>query len=130
MSTSGTDLPQQQILHHAAVSLCFAAFCAFFGAVYEHFSFGVYSYYMIYAFAAPLLNGILLVLAASGQRKLTYRTVLLMHGASLTFTVGSITAGIIRIYGTDHPLLRVYPAAAGILAVLALWDFARHCRTP
>ena len=84
---------------------------------------------MIYAFAAPLLTGILLVFAASGQRKLTNRTVLLMHGASLTFTVGSLTAGIIQIYGTDHPLLRVYPAAAGILAVLALWDYARHCRT-
>ena len=30
-----------------------------FGAVYEWFSFGVYSYYMIYAFAVPLLGGVL-----------------------------------------------------------------------
>ena len=31
--------------------------CALFGAVYELFSHEVYSYYMIYAFAFPLLLG-------------------------------------------------------------------------
>jgi len=33
------------------------------GAVYEHFSFGVYSYFMIYAFAIPLAGGALPFLA-------------------------------------------------------------------
>lgn len=34
-------------------------FFAFFGAVYEAFGHGVYSYFMIYAFAFPLLMGVL-----------------------------------------------------------------------
>ena len=33
------------------------------GAVYEHFSFGVYSYFMIYAFSIPLAGGALPFLA-------------------------------------------------------------------
>ncbi len=33
--------------------------CAVFGAVYEMFSHGVYSFYMIYAFAFPLICGML-----------------------------------------------------------------------
>ena len=33
------------------------------GAIYEHFSFGVYSYFMIYAFAIPLAGGALPFLA-------------------------------------------------------------------
>ena len=38
---------------------CIAAsiFLAFFGAIYELFSHEVYSYYMIYAFAIPLVLG-------------------------------------------------------------------------
>ena len=32
---------------------------ALFGAIYELFSHDVYSYYMIYAFAIPLLMGVL-----------------------------------------------------------------------
>ena len=33
--------------------------CAAFGAVYELFSHGVFSYYMLYAFGVPLLGGVL-----------------------------------------------------------------------
>ena len=40
-----------------------AVFLAFFGAVYETFSHEVYSYYMIYAFAIPLVLGTLPLLA-------------------------------------------------------------------
>ena len=41
-----------------------SVFCALFGAVYELFSHGVYSYWMIYAFAFPLLLGAIPCLAA------------------------------------------------------------------
>ena len=36
-----------------------AVCCAAFGAIYECFSHGVYSYYMTYAFMIPLLAGAL-----------------------------------------------------------------------
>ena len=41
---------------HLIGSIIAALFCAFFAAVYEAFSFGVYSYFMIFAFVAPLLG--------------------------------------------------------------------------
>lgn len=43
----------------ALIYLIISMFLAAAGAVYEHFSFGVYSYYMIYAFAVPLVGGTL-----------------------------------------------------------------------
>ncbi len=38
------------------------------GAIYEHFSFGVYSNYMIYAFAIPLIGGTLPFMLRSMKR--------------------------------------------------------------
>ena len=57
LSTLAIDPARRDVLRHAVLSLSFAVFCAFFGAVYEHFSFGVYSNFMIYAFAFPLAAG-------------------------------------------------------------------------
>ena len=39
--------------------ICVSRFLALFGAIYERYSHEVYSYYMIYAFAIPLLFGAL-----------------------------------------------------------------------
>lgn len=105
-------------LRHAALSLGFAGFCAIFGAVYEHFSFGVYSNYMIYAFAFPLIAGFLQVLAMIVQRVPQMRTLLLLHLTSVTAAVGSIITGIIRIYGTENRLLYGYAAAGVLLACM------------
>ena len=57
--------------------LAAAALCALFGTVYERFSHGVYSYYMIYAFALPMMLGALpLLLLALRGRAIPGRTVL------------------------------------------------------
>ena len=53
MSISVKELKKQ-----LAIQLAVTVFVAFAGAVYEHFGRGVYSYYMIYAFAFPLLMGV------------------------------------------------------------------------
>ena len=59
LCTSVTDPGGKAAAKTAFVYLLTALFLAFFGAVYELFSHGVYSYYMIYAFAFPLAGGTL-----------------------------------------------------------------------
>lgn len=108
------------------------------GAVYEHFSFGVYSYFMIYAFAIPLAGGALPFLAkymkdmrgadsssgvgtetiaysgevseavASGRHEAIY------HLALATLTAGSIVHGILAICGRPNSLTVIY-LIAGLL---------------
>ena len=98
------------------------------GAVYEHFSFGVYSYFMIYAFAIPLAGGALPFLAkymkgmrgadassgavaetiAPGHHEAIY------HLALATLTAGSIVHGILAICGRPNSLTVIY-LIAGLL---------------
>lgn len=46
-----------QMIRYSFIYLASAVFCALFGAVYEIFSHGVFSFFMIYAFAFPLVLG-------------------------------------------------------------------------
>ena len=45
---------------HLLFNLSGTLFLVLFGAVYESFSHGVYSYFMLYAFAIPLVFGVTL----------------------------------------------------------------------
>ena len=93
-------------------------FTALFAAVYEYFSFGVYSPYMIFAFLSPLLFGVipsLLVPKVMGRG---------WTDGILLLTGGSILIGIFEIYGTSS----VWPhriMMAGILFMIlelfAVW---------
>ena len=57
MFTSGTN--NRKAIKVTLVYLVISCFCALFGAVYELFSHEVYSFYMIYAFAFPMVGGAL-----------------------------------------------------------------------
>ncbi|MGN1155040.1 MAG: hypothetical protein ACI4TK_02575 [Agathobacter sp.] len=92
-------------------------FVAFFGVVYEMFSYGVYSYYMLYAFVFPLIGGVLpfLLLAIYGDSerfsKIKTPTALsrgLYHCGIATLTVGSVICGVLEIYGTTSYLTKYY----------------------
>lgn len=103
------------------MQLLSAVWFAFFGAVYERFSHEVYSYYMIYAFAVPLVMGalpysIMALKHCRPDRKFLH----LWNSAVITFTIGSIFKGVLDIYGTTNSLLTVYPIAGLILTGLAL----------
>ncbi len=92
-----------------------------FGAIYEHFSFGVYSPYMIYAFVYPLVLGVLpyTLLARAGRMPESRAAGMTLWGFGIvTLTVGSIVTGVIDIYGTTNALTRFYPAV-GILLLVA-----------
>ena len=120
LSTSDIDSGRKRLLRYAAGCLCAALFLAGAGAVYEHFSYGVYSGFMVYAFVYPLIAGLLLVLAASGKAAVSSRTLFLLLACTAACTAGSITAGIIRISGREHALLIVYPVLGGLLGLLTL----------
>jgi len=75
-------------------------FCLLFGAIYEHFSHGVYSYAMIYAFAIPLVGGTLPFYAASLKSTVPIpgrKALMLYHCAMATLTIGSIISGVLEI---------------------------------
>jgi len=105
--------------------LTIAAFFALFGAIYELFSHEVYSYFMLYAFAIPLILGALpcSILTVFGHKKpflglLTKRTFFFWNCGVLTLTIGCAFQGVLEIYGTSSRLIVVYPIA-GILLLAA-----------
>ena len=92
--------------------LMITLFCAVFALIYEYFSFGVYSYHMIFLFAWPLLLGALpcfLLKRDIGR---------LWNDGVLLMTAGSLLAGIFEIYGTASTLTIWFWAAGGLLLVI------------
>ena len=92
-----------------------AAFTAVFGMVYEHFSFGVYSPFMLYAFMAPLLLGVIPFLLLALRRGIPRPGAGFWHCGVAAVTVGYIFQGIIAIYGTDSPFTWGYWIAGATL---------------
>ena len=118
MSILELETRKRKSLKAARNYLLASLFCAFFGAIYEAFSHGVYSYFMVYAFAFPLTLGtlpeILCGLRGAEPPPIPAR----LWGAGVaTLTVGSIFRGILDIYGTSSPLSLVYWIVGGLLAL-------------
>lgn len=88
------------------------------GAVYEHFSFGVWSNFMVYAFMIPLAGGALpyMLRYLRGTRK-DAKSEWVWHAGIATLTIGSIVHGILAICGRPNHLTVVYLIAG--LALLA-----------
>ncbi len=111
----------------AFVYLLISCFCALFGAIYEIYSHEVYSFYMIYAFAFPLVGGALPFSAIGLFRIKKYpysASRNIYHSGIATLTVGSIIRGVLEIYGTTNSLVKYYWLVgislllAGVLAYL------------
>ena len=116
MSTSN-----EKITPHLYCSLAGTVFLAGFGAIYEVFSHGVYSFYMIYAFAIPFVMGVLpYTFMQIKGRCLNIRTLHLWNAAIATLATGSLFKGVLDIYGTTNSLVIVYTIAGILLALLAI----------
>ena len=103
----------------SAVFLGVTIFTALFGAVYELFGHGVFSYFMLYAFAFPLILGVVPYVCCL-IRKVTrfHRPAIRFWNAGIiTLTVGSLFQGVLEIYGTTNRLAVVYQIV-GILLLL------------
>ena len=103
------------------IYLGFTLFIGLFSAVYEHFSFGVYSPYMMLAFLIPFVLGFLpaFILAYSNLRigRLASN---LQYAGVLTLTIGMIIQGVLEIYGTTNQLTICYFLGGSILIILAV----------
>lgn len=111
----------------ALVYLLASILCALFGAVYEHFSHEVYSFYMIYAFAFPLVLGCLPFTVISFSDSETYLPLLARqcyHFGVASLTVGSVFIGVLEIYGTTNALSVVYFIVGAVLISAALLTLA------
>ena len=96
--------------------------CAAFSAVYEHFSHGVYSWYMVFLFAVPLIYGLVPFLfsrTALSRRSPGAAPRRLYRWSAATLTVGCCFQGALEIYGTGSGLVKFYPIAAGALLMAA-----------
>ena len=114
MSISERDL-KKDLLRHTLLTIVLS----FFGGVYEYFSHEVYSYFMIYAFAIPLVLGVFYdAMLLWFHRRPPRAAILLRLTSVLTLSVGSVFYGVLAIYGTTNALWIVYPVA-GILQLTA-----------
>ena len=90
--------------------------CLVFAAVYECFSHGVFSPFMLLAFLFPLLLGVVpctLALDRPGSGVLS----LYLYGSGVVaLTAGSLFQGILEIYGTTSRLSGVYWAVGLLLS--------------
>lgn len=124
MSISAID-GREQMARTGFFYLAVTLVCAAFGAVYETFSHGVYSYFMLYAFAFPLCGGVLpYFLFAHTRVHLPCRAARsIYHAGIATCTVGSIVKGILEIYGTTNWLSQVYWYIGALLLAggMILW---------
>ena len=129
MSTSGTERKLSAQKKLILIDLIAALFCALFGAVYEAFGHGVYSYGMLYAFAFPLALGVfplylIDVLHAPYPGKALRN---LWHAGIAALTVGSIVTGILEIYGTTNPLTAVYWILGAVFLGAGAAGYAVSC---
>ena len=96
--------------------------CGVFSAIYEHFSHGVYSNYMIYLFAFPLVGmsaPLLISLIRQDLWNKSRRAQDLYHSGIATLTVGSCLQGVLEIYGTTSPYVPVYWVSGALLLAAA-----------
>ncbi len=111
----------------ATIYLLATVLTALFGAVYEKYSHEVYSYWMIYAFAFPLVAGavpfqMLSLRPVKHDPPLPCRQ--MYHCGVATLTVGSIVEGILDIYGTTNALTGCYWLLGGVLLIAAVTAFS------
>ena len=122
MSASPVNLRREAWIRIAFGYLIATILSAAFGTVYEAFSHGVYAYGMLYAFALPLLGGVLpaLLLAKKGAPLPADAACQLWHFGISALTVGSLFSGALEIYGTTSRLTAVYWLAGAVCLLLSV----------
>jgi len=99
-----------------------AAVCAVIGLVYEIFSHGVWSVFMVGAFAVPLALGVLpnLIIALFRMKTPGMAAENLYACGVATLTLGSLLTGVLQIYGTTNDLIQYYWLAGIGFALLGI----------
>lgn len=132
MYISDTEKNANRSAKTAFVYLLITLFLVLFGAVYEVFSHEVYSFYMLYAFAFPLVGGVLPFSAMNicGWKRYPHTMARnLYHSGIATLSIGSIVQGVLEIYGTTNTLTMWYWIIGTVLVVLSIISFCAGRRT-
>lgn len=120
LSASGIERSGKEIEKLVFTYLIVTLVCAGFGAVYEFFSHGVYSYYILYAFMIPFLGGTVYFYCILYFRSKIPGCIArrFQHFGILTLTVGCMVCGILEIYGTTNHLVIFYFIVGGMFLVI------------
>ncbi len=132
---------KDQDIRKAFTYLVISIVLAIAGAVYEHFSFGVWSNFMVYAFMIPLAGGTLpymlrYLVSGAKPRKISAAG-WVWHSGIATLTVGSVVHGILAISGRPNHLTIVYLiagtallASAAVMYVISNKGLSEGCAGP
>ena len=123
MSASHINPKKKQMRRTSLMFLSVSLFCGLFSAVYEHFSHGVYSGYMVYLFMFPLFGGVLPYAVLGLVQKIkcpSPTSAKIFNSGVAALTVGSCVKGVLDIYGTSSSYLPIYWAAGISLMALGL----------
>lgn len=96
----------------------FSIFTLVFGIIYEMFSHGVISLFMILAFLIPLINLITNIIFINRKIKITKLSKNFFSMSIYTFTFFSVIKGVLDIYGTTNNLIISY-LIVGILLLVS-----------
>lgn len=110
------------LINYMAVTLL----CGSFSMIYEYFSHGVYSNYMVYLFLFPFLGGLIpysLLVYNKGSVLPGRLSANLHHLGIATLAVGSCIKGILDIYGTTSPYIPVYWVAGGVMIFSGILNY-------
>lgn len=120
LSASGIEKSGKEIEKLVFTYLIVTLVCAGFGAVYEFFSHGVYSYYILYAFMIPFFGGTVYFYCILYFRSKIPGCIArrFQHFGILTLTVGCMVCGILEIYGTTNRLVIFYFIVGGMFLVI------------
>ena len=99
-----------------------AIFTLIFGIIYEIFSHNVFSIFMVGAFVIPLAFGSVPALIIYKKGTFVPFATRHLYGSGIAvLTLGSITKGVIDIYGTTNSKLILFPIVGLSMIIMALY---------
>ncbi len=107
--------------------LWISVFCFIFGRVYESFSHGVESAYMMQFWLIPVILGIVPCLLSAFFPSSPRLVRKLWVAGMETLIAGTVLAGIFEIYGTTNQYVRWYWIVGGILLAVAAVFYLLSC---
>ena len=115
------DNNRKTILRNVLIYIGVVIFCIIFGIVYEFYSHGVVSNYMLFGFLFPLTLGLFpyfVLLVSKSNKGPSDLTSCIYNAGVATLTVGSYFKGMLDIYGTTRDVYVVIYFALGIVLLV------------
>ena len=116
----------KKIKEQGKIYIIITLICILFAMIYESFSHGVISNFMIYSFSIPLVFGVVVsyVLCYLKITKTPTEIENKTYNAAIaTFTIGSIIEGVLQIYGTTNSKVYVYLVVGIMLLVFSIGSY-------